>query len=109
MTDEERDRAMDFVIESLAGLAVNDQRQDIQLEKLIHSNETAERRLDRCERILKLMIRAGRRERRIKREQEEDYNRNLRELLDSQTHTDSRLDAVVDIVRQNFGSEEEAT
>jgi hypothetical protein len=108
MADEERDRAIDFVIASLAGLAVNDQSQDIQLEKLIHSGETAERRLDRCERVLKLMIRAGRRERRIRREQEERYNRSLRELLDSQTHTDSRLDAIVDIVRQNFGSGEEA-
>jgi hypothetical protein len=27
MADEERDRAIDFVIESLASLAVNDQRQ----------------------------------------------------------------------------------
>jgi hypothetical protein len=105
MTDEERDRAMDFVIESLAGLAANEQRQDISLEELIHSHETAERRLGRCERILKLMIRAGRRERRIRREQEEHYNRRLGELLDSQSHTDGRLDAVVDIVRQNFGGE----
>jgi len=53
-----------------------------------------------------LMIRAGRRERRIMREQAEHYNRSLRELLDSQTHTDRRLDALVDIVRQNFGSRE---
>jgi hypothetical protein len=82
---------------------------DLQLEKLIHSDETAERRLDRCERVMKLIVRAGRRERRIRREQEEDYNRSLRELLDSQTHTDSRLDALVDIVRQNFGSGEEPT
>jgi hypothetical protein len=37
-----------------------------------------------------------------------DY-RNLREFLDSQTHTDSRLDALVDIVQQNYGSGEEAT
>lgn len=109
MTDEERDRAMDFVIESLAGLAANDQRQDIRLGSLNHSHQTAERRLDRGERLLKLIIRAGRRERRIRREQEEHYNRSLRELLDSQTHTDSRLDALVDIVRQNFGSGEEAT
>ena len=109
MTDEERDRAMDFVIESLAGLAANDQRQDIQLGNLNHSHDKAERRLDRCERVLKLMVRAGRRERRIRREQEEDYRRSLRELLDSQTHTDSRLDALVDIVRQNFGSGEAPT
>ena len=109
MADEERDRAIDFVIESLAGLAVNDHKQDIQLERLIHSDETAELRLDRCERILKLMIRAGQRERKIRREQAEHYNRSLRELLDSQTHTDSRLDALVDIVRQNFDSGEEPT
>lgn len=98
-----------FVIENLAGLVANDQRQDLQLEKLIHSHETTERRLDRCERVLKLIIRAGRRERRIRREQEDHYNRSLREFLDSQTHTDSRLDALVDIVRRNFGREEEAT
>lgn len=104
MTDEERDRAMDFVIESLGGLAANDQTQDIRLEAVIHSFETADRRLNRCERVLKLMIRAGRRERKIRREQEEHYNLRLRELLDSQTHSDSRLDALVDIVRQNFGS-----
>lgn len=61
MTDEERDRAMDFVVESLAGLAVNVQRQDIRLERLFRSYEMAERRLNRCERVLKLMIRAGRR------------------------------------------------
>jgi len=100
---------MDFVIESVACLAANDQKQDLQLEKLIHSDDTAELRLDRCERVLKLMIRAGRRERRIRREQAEHYNRSLRELVDSQTHTDSRLDALVDIVRQYFGSGEEAT
>jgi hypothetical protein len=41
MSNEERDRAMDFVVERLAGLAVNDQRQDIRLEELIHSHETA--------------------------------------------------------------------
>ena len=109
MADEGHDRALDFVIQSLAGLAVNDQKQDSQLEKLIHSDETAELRLDRCERVLKLMIRAGRRERRIRREQEADYNRSLRELLDSQTHTDSRLDALIDIVRQSFGGGEEPT
>lgn len=49
MTDEERDRAMDFVIKCLAGLAVNDQRQDARLDKLIASHEKAEHRLDRSE------------------------------------------------------------
>lgn len=58
MSDEERERAMDFVIKSLAGLAVNDQTQDIRLEEVIHSYETTERRLNRSERVLKLMMRA---------------------------------------------------
>ena len=52
MTNEERDRAMDFVIGSLAGLVANDQKQDARLDKLIASHEKAEHRLDRYERIM---------------------------------------------------------
>jgi len=103
MTEEERDRAMDFVVETLAGLVVSGHKQDVRLEKLISSHEQTKRRLDRCERVLKLLIRAGRRERKIRREQDERYNRRFGDLHDSQTHTDSRLDAMVDIVRQNLG------
>jgi hypothetical protein len=58
MTDEERQRAMDFIVESLAGLTVNDQKQDARLDKVIQT-------LERDERILKMMIGAGRRERRL--------------------------------------------
>ena len=61
-----------------------------------------EYRLDRYERMLKLMIRAGRRERTIRREQDERYDRRYQELLASQAHTDSRLDALIDIVRQRM-------
>jgi len=104
MTNEERDRAMDFVIESLAGLVANDQKQDARLNKLITSHEKAEHRLNRYERIMKLMIRAGRRERRTRSQADERLTNALAELADSQAHTDSRLDAIVDIVRQNFGS-----
>ena len=49
MTNEERDRAMDFVIESLAGLTANGQEQDARLKRLIEPHEKAERRLDRSE------------------------------------------------------------
>ena len=102
MTNEERDRAMDFVIESLAGLVANDQKQDARLDKLIASHEKAEHRLDRYERIMKLMIRAGRRERRTRSQADERLTNALAELADSQAHTDSRLDALVDVVRQRL-------
>jgi multidrug resistance efflux pump len=97
MTNEERDRAMDFVIKSLAGLVANDQKQDARLDKLIASHEKAEHRLDRYERIMKLMIRAGRRERRTRSQADERLTNALAELADSQAHTDSRLDALVDL------------
>jgi len=100
MTNEERDRAIDFVIESQA-------KQESRLDRLMESHEKAEHRLektehrlDRYERILKLMIRAGRRERRLRRDQNDDFDRRYRALLDSQAHTDSRLDALIDIVRR---------
>lgn len=102
MTNEERDRAMDFVIENLAGLAANDQKQDARLDKLIASHEKAEHRLDRHERILKLMIRAGRRERRVRSQADERLTNALADLAYSQAHTDGRLDALVDIVRQRL-------
>jgi multidrug resistance efflux pump len=109
MTNEERDRAMDFVIESLAGLVANDQKQDARLDKLIashekaeHRSDRAEHRLDRYERILKFMIRAGRRERGVRSQADERLTNALADLAYSQAHTDSRLDALVDIVRQRL-------
>ncbi len=102
MTDEERQRAMDFIVDTLGRLVVNDQKQDARLEKLIEAHEKAASRLKRDERILGLMIRAGRRERTIRREQDERYDRRHQELLASQAHTDSRLDALIDIVRQRM-------
>lgn len=109
MTNEERDRAMDFVIESLAGLTVNGQKQSSRLDKLIESQEKTTHRLDRYERIMKMMIRAGRRERRMRRENDDRLAQALIELAeahkrteDSIVHTDTKLDALVDIVRQRL-------
>ena len=48
------------------------------------------------------MIRAGRRERRTRSQADERLTNALAELADSQTHTDSRLDALVDVVRQRL-------
>jgi hypothetical protein len=110
MTDEERQRAMAFIVEQTA-------KNSVEIEKLIETHRRAENRLaltehrldrdeyrlDRDERLLKLMIRAARRERRLRREQDERFDRRYQRLLESQAHTDNRLDALVDIVRQRNG------
>ncbi len=76
-----------------------------------------EERLDRLERIAKLLVRAGLRARREMRQQDdkitimidaqiknEDRFAKLAqaqtELAESQTHTDRRLDALIDIVKE---------
>lgn len=63
MTDEERQRAMDFIVEPQA-------KNSVDIERLLESQRKAELRLnvhdhrwDRYERILKLMISAGARAR----------------------------------------------
>ena len=92
MTDEERQRAMDFIVEQQAKFAVD-------IEQLNESYRKAEHRFDRDERILKLMIKAGRRARQQMREQAELWKRQHAEIVESGKHTDRRLDALIDIVR----------
>jgi hypothetical protein len=92
MTDEERQRAMDFILEQQAKFAVD-------IEQLNESYRKAEHRFDRDERILKLIIKAGRRARQQLREQDELWKRQQAELVESGKHTDRRLDALIDIVR----------
>ena len=101
MTDEERQRAMDFILEQQA-------KHSVELDQLIESHRRAEHRFDRDERILKLIIRAGRRERRTRSEADERLTKALAELAEAQkrtevsiVHTDKRLDALIDIVRGN--------
>src|SRR5437667_12289044 len=105
MTDEERQGAMDFIVEQQA-------KNSVAIDKLIESqgkteqrSERDEFRLDRDERILKLMIKAGRRERRTRSKTDERLTNALAELAEAQkrtedsiAHTDSKLDALVDIV-----------
>jgi hypothetical protein len=92
MTDEERQRAMDFIVEQQAKFEVD-------IEKINESYRKADHRFDRDERILKLMIKAGRRARQRMREQDEYWKRRHAELVESGKHTDRRLDALIDIVR----------
>ena len=80
--------------------------------------KNVEERLDRLERIAKLLVRAGLRARREMRQQDdkitimidaqiknEDRFAKLAqvqtELAESQMHTDRRLDALIDIVKEN--------
>jgi hypothetical protein len=107
MTFEEMQRAMDFIAAQTA-------KHSIEIDRLLASHRAAERRLtgaehrlDREERILKLMVRAGRRERRTRSGADERLTRALAELAEAQkktelsiAHTDARLDALIDIVRQ---------
>jgi hypothetical protein len=107
MTDEERQRAIDFIVEQQA-------KNVVEIDKLIESHRQAEHRFDRDERVLTLMIRAGRRARDHMREQDMRFagqigivTEKLAELAEAQVrteasiaHTDSRLDALVDIVRR---------
>ena len=99
MTDEERQRAMDFIVAQQA-------KNSVEIERLIESHVKAEHRLDRDERILKLMIRAGRRERtqtrehdKRLREQDARFTEQMAEMREFQAHSDKRLDALIDIVR----------
>jgi len=93
MTEEERQRAMDFIVEQQA-------KHSVELDKLIDAHRLAEHRLDRDERILKLIILAGRRERRTRSEADERLTNALAALAESQKHSDGKLDALVDIVQQ---------
>lgn len=81
MTNEERQRMMEFILETQAQLSVNDQKHD--------------QRLSRLERIVKLMIKAGTRARRLISE----HDRLFSEMREFQAHSDKKLDALIDIVR----------
>jgi hypothetical protein len=93
MSNEQIERKMEFIVDTLAQVAVNDQKHDM--------------RLSRLERIARLMVRAGLRERQTRSEADERLTRALAELAQSQAelaqsqkHSDGRLDALIDIVRK---------
>ena len=92
MTDEERQRAMDFIVQQSAKFSV-------EIEQLNESYRKAEHRFDRDERILKLMIRAGRRADKRLTKALVELTEKQKRTEDSIAHTDSKLDALIDIVR----------
>jgi hypothetical protein len=93
MTNEQMERKMEFIVDTLARVAVNDEKHDL--------------RLSRLERITKLLVRAGLRERLARSEGDERLKHAMAELAEAQkrteesiAHTDKRLDALIDIVRK---------
>lgn len=112
MTDEERQRQMDFILDQQAQFSVNIQKLEESQLRSEKAQTIADGRIARLERIAKLMVRAGLRARRQMREQDERYERRfaavtdaLAVLAEAQTraeesiaHTDKRLDALIDIV-----------
>lgn len=93
MTDEQMGRKMEFIVETLARVALNDEKHDM--------------RLSRLERIAKLMVRAGLRERNARTKGDERLEQAMAELAAAQKRsqesgeqTDRRLDALIYIVRQ---------
>jgi hypothetical protein len=91
---------MDFILNQQAQFVTNMQKLEGQqaqfaanMQKLEAADERANKRIDRLERVLKLVISAGLRERKERRE-------SIKALIASQTHTDQRLDVLIDIVNE---------
>jgi hypothetical protein len=80
MTEDERRQKMDFILHQQAQFAAG-------MQRLEESDERAEKRIGRLERVVKLAIRAGLRERREFRER---YNA----LLDTQIRTEDSVSAL---------------
>jgi hypothetical protein len=104
MTNEQMERKMEFIVETLARVAVSQERQELIQERLGLNHEKHEMRLSRLERIAGLMARAGMRERTARTKGDEQLKQAMAELAAAQkesiAHTDARLDALIDIVRQ---------
>ncbi|MDT5122465.1 MAG: hypothetical protein QOC96_1947 [Acidobacteriota bacterium] len=100
VTDEERQRQMDFILNQQAQFVTN-------MQKLEEADTQANKRIDRLERVLKLALRAGLRERKERRESTKEAREDIKEireslkaLIASQSHTDQRLNALIDVVNE---------
>ena len=93
--DGRTERKIEFIVATLADLAVNDQKHD--------------QRLSRLERVAKLMIKAGLRERKNRSEADERLTAALSDLAEAQkkteasiAHTDSKVAALVEMMRRRM-------
>lgn len=110
MNDEERQRTMDFILGAQAKFTTDAQELKEADARAKEADERAVNRLDRLERVVKLMVRAGRRERRDWRERytalldsQMQNEERFATLAESQAHTDQRLNALIDIVSETRG------
>ena len=90
MTDDERQRLMDFILEQQAATSVKLDQLSDDHKQLLDSHRRDSIRLDQDERVLKLMIGAGRRARRDLRETRQIARQNsedIKALIDSQLLT----------------------
>lgn len=89
------ERQMEFIVATLADLAVNDHKHD--------------HRLSRLERVAKLMVKAGLRERKNRSEADDRLTMALTDLAEAQkktdasiAHTDSKVDTLIDMMRKRM-------
>jgi hypothetical protein len=111
MSDDERERIMNFIVERQERIAS-------QQERFTEQQAQSEHRIGRLERVMKLAIRAGWRERRETRRSidalitaqlhTDDAMARMADaqakLAESQGHTDRRLDALIDVVKEGRGN-----
>jgi len=81
VTDEERQRTMDFILQQQAQFAAGMQRSEERMQRLEEADARASRRMDRFERVLVLMAQRFRRERRDMRER-------INALIEAQMRTE---------------------
>ncbi len=93
MTDEERQRQMDFILNQQAQFSVNIQKLEESQLRFEKAQTIADGRIDRLERIAKLMVRAGLRARRQMREQDERYERRFAAFTDALIAIEDRFAA----------------
>ena len=97
MENGRTERQIEFIVATLADLAVNDQK---------HHH-----RLSRLERVAKLMVKAGLRERKNRSEADERLTTALSDLAEAQkkteasiAHTDSKVDTLIDMMHKRMNS-----
>jgi uncharacterized coiled-coil DUF342 family protein len=100
MTDEQRQRMMDFILEHQAKFSVD-------IDKLNEAHDKAIIRLDRLERIMKMALVAGRRVRSEFRQSQSD----IKELREQGYEQDKRITVIIDtnhelqeIARENLAA-----
>jgi len=118
MTDEERQRMMEFILAQQAQFWASVQKHDEEFAEFRAREEQRQARyeatqrrtdarldngsykIDRLERIMKLVIKAGLRARRDNHERDQEWNRRFAEVREAAAHSDRRLDALIDVVRE---------